>query len=55
MPLVELDDLVGADIGREAADRGDDQTEEDDAEDLKYEEEAAAGIGVGVEVTEADC
>lgn len=51
---VVLDDAVGADVGGELCDARDDEAEEDDADELEYEEEAAAGVGLRGEIAEAD-
>lgn len=54
MFLMPLDDLVGRDIGGEAADAGDDETEEQKTEGLeRYEEGPACGCS-GCKVAKAD-
>lgn len=51
---VVLDDAVGADIGGELCDARDDEAEEDDADELEDQKEAAAGVGLWGEIAEAD-
>jgi len=53
--LVLFEDFVGGDVGCEAADAADHQTEKDDTHELEDEEEAPAAFGFGGNVTEADC
>lgn len=52
--LVRLDDLVGRNVADEAADAADDQTQEDNANQLKYEQEPSAAVRGGIDVSEAN-
>lgn len=52
---VVLDDAVRTNIGGKLCDARDDEAEEDDADELEDEEEAAAGVGLRGEIAEADC
>jgi hypothetical protein len=49
-----LDDLISPDVGREAANGADYETEEDDAEDLEEEQKPPSCICIRMEVAKAD-
>jgi len=51
---VAFDELVGAELGGEVVDRGDDETEHDYAADGVGEDETPANVAVWVEIAEAD-